>query len=95
MIRCPSSSRSAPASQRWRRSPACSPTAAAQGNNQPENETGPGKPGTGNESWGELQPYLNSLKNRGSAPKIPQKYRKYWKAYLKNKKAQGKQGGGR
>ena len=65
------------------------------GNSPPENATGPGQRGEGSESWGELQPYLNSLKNRGSTPKVPQKYRKYWEAYLKNKKGSDKSGGGR
>jgi hypothetical protein len=30
---------------------------------------------------------MNFLKNRGSAPKVPEKYRKYWDAYLKQKPA--------
>lgn len=55
------------------------------GNNPPNSETGPGQPGTGEGGWGELQPYLNFLKNRGSSPKVPEKYRKYYEAYLKNK----------
>lgn len=50
-----------------------------------ESETGPGSPGQGSESWGELQGYQNFLKHRGSAPKVPEKYRKYWEAYLKQK----------
>lgn len=60
------------------------------GNRQLEPELGPGQPGQGDGTWGELQPYVNFLKNRGSAPKVPEKYRKYWEAYLKQK-----QGGGR
>ncbi|MCR9246784.1 MAG: hypothetical protein NXI31_17255 [bacterium] len=32
---------------------------------------------------------MNSLKHRGSSPKVPQKYRKYWRAYLKNKSVRG------
>lgn len=57
------------------------------GNRQPEPELGPGNPGHGDETWGELQPYVNFLKNRGSAPKVPERYRKYWEAYLKNRQA--------
>lgn len=57
------------------------------GQPQPEPDTGPGQPGAGEGSWGELQPYVNFLKNRGSSPKVPEKYRKYWQAYLKNKQA--------
>jgi len=57
------------------------------GNRQPEPELGPGNPGQGDETWGELQPYVNFLKNRGSAPKVPERYRKYWEAYLKNRQA--------
>ncbi|MBX3463341.1 MAG: hypothetical protein KF830_09230 [Planctomycetes bacterium] len=60
------------------------------GNRQLEPELGPGQAGQGDGTWGELQPYVNFLKNRGSAPKVPEKYRKYWEAYLKQK-----QGGGR
>ncbi|MFK7741604.1 MAG: hypothetical protein AB8H80_14895 [Planctomycetota bacterium] len=48
-------------------------------------ETGPGKRGTGQGEWGELQPYLNFLKNRGSSPKVPPRFRKYYEAFLKNK----------
>ncbi|MCA8977606.1 MAG: hypothetical protein KDC98_22975, partial [Planctomycetes bacterium] len=66
-----------------------------QGKAPPEGEAGPGNPGQGSESWGELQPYLNSLKNRGSPPKVPPKYRKYWEAYLKNRREAGKEGGGK
>jgi hypothetical protein len=58
-----------------------------RGNQAPPGETGPGNPGSGEGSWGELQPYMNFLKNRGSAPKVPEKYRKYWDAYLKQKPA--------
>ena len=54
------------------------------GNRQPEPETGPGNPGTGEGSWGELQPYMNFLKNRGSPPpQVPEKFRKYYEAWLK------------
>jgi len=60
------------------------------GNNPPNSETGPGQPGTGEGGWGELQPYLNFLKNRGSSPKVPEKYRKYYEAYLKSKNKSGK-----
>jgi hypothetical protein len=59
------------------------------GNNQPEPELGPGNRGAGDESWGELQPYVNFLKNRGSPPKVPEKFRKYWEAYLKQKPGAG------
>lgn len=59
------------------------------GNSPPEQETGPGQPGTGEGSWGELQPYLNFLRNRGATPKVPDKYRKYYEAYLKNKTGGG------
>ena len=57
----------------------------APGKNQPNSPTGPGKPGTGAAGWGDLQPYLNFLRNRGASPKVPQKFRKYYEAYLKNK----------
>jgi hypothetical protein len=54
------------------------------GNRQPEPELGPGNPGQGEGSWGELQPYMNFLKNRGSTPpQIPEKFRKYYEAWLK------------
>jgi TolA-binding protein len=61
------------------------------GDKPPDDPTGPGSQASGEESWGELQPYLNSLKNRGSPPKVPAKYRKYWKAWLES---QQKPGGG-
>lgn len=53
------------------------------GPTKPEGETGPGNRGQGEASWGELQSYVNFLKNRGSSPKVPEKFRKYWEAYLK------------
>ena len=59
------------------------------GNQPPNSPQGPGQPGTGAGEWGDLQPYLNFLRNRGSSPKVPAKYRKYYDAYLKNK-AKGK-----
>lgn len=62
------------------------------GNRASEDPTGPGNPGTGDGSWGELQSYTNFLKNRGSSPKVPEKYRKYWEAYLKQKQASGNGG---
>ncbi|HZN41488.1 MAG TPA: hypothetical protein VFD82_21965 [Planctomycetota bacterium] len=63
-----------------------------RGNRQLEPEIGPPNPGQGSETWGELQPYASSLKNRGSAPtKVPEQYRKYWEAYLRQK--QGKPAG--
>lgn len=64
------------------------------GNRASEDPTGPGDPGTGEGSWGELQSYTNFLKNRGSSPKVPEKYRKYWEAYLKQKQASGNGSGG-
>lgn len=60
-----------------------------RGNNQPESPTGPGTPGTGDGNWGELQPYMNFLRNRGSnPPQVPEKFRKYWEAYLKSDQGQ-------
>jgi hypothetical protein len=59
------------------------------GNRQPEPDLGPGQRGAGDDSWGELQPYENFLKNRGSAPKVPDKFRKYFEAYLKQKPEKG------
>jgi DNA mismatch repair ATPase MutL len=56
-----------------------------RGDQPPDSEVGPAQPGTGDGTWGELQPYVNFLKNRGSMPKVPEKYRKYWEAYLKQK----------
>lgn len=60
-----------------------------RGNRPPQSETGAAQTGEGDGTWGELQPYVNFLKNRGSAPKVPEKYRKYWEAYLKNKQGSG------
>jgi hypothetical protein len=61
-----------------------------RGDNQLEPQVGPGTPGTGDGGWGELQPYMNFLKNRGSRPpEVPERFRKYWEAYLKNKQTQG------
>ena len=60
------------------------------GSKPPGSETGPGQPGTGEGSWGELQPYLNFLRNRGATPQVQEKYRKYYEAYLKNKRSGGK-----
>lgn len=57
------------------------------GQNPRDGETGPGNPGQGTETWGELQGYTNFQKNRGSMPKVPEKYRKYWEAWLKQKQA--------
>lgn len=59
------------------------------GQTPPDQTTGPGQTGQGSESWGELQGYTNALKNRGSMPKVPEKYRKYWEAYLKQKPQPG------
>lgn len=56
-----------------------------EGNLPPDQATGPGQPGTGDDEWGKLQPYVNFLKNQGSPPKVPEKYRKYWEAYLKQR----------
>ena len=60
------------------------------GNRRPDSERGPGNRGEGDEGWGELQSYTNFLKNRGSAPKVPEKFRKYWEAYLKGAQSQDK-----
>ncbi|MGE3172767.1 MAG: hypothetical protein AB7O97_09075 [Planctomycetota bacterium] len=49
----------------------------------PDDGTAPGQPGTDGGEWGNLQPYENFLRNRGSPPKVPEKYRKFWEAYLK------------
>jgi hypothetical protein len=39
---------------------------------------------------------MNFLKNRGSRPpEVPEKFRKYWEAHLKQKQAGGQGGGGR
>jgi Skp family chaperone for outer membrane proteins len=63
-----------------------------RGNRQIEPDLGAPNPGQGSENWGELQPYANFLKNRGSVPtKVPEQYRKYWEAYLRQK--QGKPAG--
>lgn len=56
-----------------------------QGNRPPNQDTDKGQRGTGDDSWGDLQPYTNFLKNRGSLPRVPEKFRKYWEAYLKSK----------
>ena len=55
-----------------------------------EGETGAGSEASGAEEWGDLPPYLNSLKNRGSTPRVPPKFRKYWEAYLKSKRKDAK-----
>lgn len=60
------------------------------GANPQESPTGDGKPGKGTDEWGGLQPYLNFLKNRGASPKVPEKFRRYYEAYLKNKSKGGK-----
>jgi hypothetical protein len=61
-----------------------------RGDNPPQSETGAPNPGTGEGNWGELQPYMNFLKNRGSRPPaVPEKFRKYWEAYLKQKQGAG------
>jgi hypothetical protein len=52
---------------------------------QPDQQTGPGQPGQGEGEWGALQPYLNELKNRGSPPRVPEKFRKYWEAYVRSR----------
>lgn len=57
-----------------------------EGQNPPENETGPGQPGAGTDSWGELQPYVNFLKNRGGETKVPEKFRRYYEAYIRSQK---------
>ncbi|MCB9879659.1 MAG: hypothetical protein H6835_18855 [Planctomycetes bacterium] len=66
----------------------------AEGQNRtgqlPPDELGPGQPGTGEQAWGELQRYTNFLKNRGVTPKVADKYRKYYEAYLKQKQKGGK-----
>ena len=60
------------------------------GNSPPKGSTSEGKAGSGAADWGGLQPYLNFLKNRGASPKVPEKYRRYYEAYLKNKAKGGK-----
>lgn len=55
------------------------------GNNPPDSESEAGLRGAGDGEWGELQPYVNFLKTRGSPPKVPEKFRKYWEAYLRSK----------
>ena len=60
------------------------------GQDPSQDPTGAGKPGTGAGEWGGLQPYLNFLKNRGASPKVPEKFRRYYEAYLKNKAKGGK-----
>ena len=60
------------------------------GQQKPDDPTGAANPGQGEGSWGELQSYTNFLKNRGASPKVPEKYRKYWEAYLKQKQAADK-----
>jgi hypothetical protein len=55
------------------------------GKNPPDQPTGPGQRGEGDNEWGQLQPYLNGLHNRGSLPtKPPEKFRHYFEAYLKS-----------
>ncbi|MBL8753479.1 MAG: hypothetical protein JNK15_09275 [Planctomycetes bacterium] len=64
------------------------------GNRQPEPDLGPGNRGQGEGSWGELQPYMNFLKNRGSAPpQVPEKFRKYYEAWLKQNPGEAKPNG--
>lgn len=45
--------------------------------------TGPGQPGAGEAGWGELPPYLQFLRHRGSRPRMPDAFRKFYEAYLK------------
>lgn len=57
---------------------------------------GPANAATGDGTWGELQPYMNFMKNRGSRPpQVPEKFRKYWEAYLKQKPTSGTGGSGK
>jgi hypothetical protein len=56
----------------------------------PDSGTAPGRPGSGTDEWGQLQSYVNHLKNRGSPPKVQDKYRKFWEAYLKSRGDGGK-----
>lgn len=60
-----------------------------RGNNELQPDIGPGNRGEGEQGWGDLPSYVNFLKNRGSSPKVPEKYRKYWDAYLKSKQTEG------
>ncbi len=57
-----------------------------QGNRPPGEGTEQVPPGAGDAAWGELQGYLNALKNRGSPPKVPERFRKYWEAHLKDQR---------
>lgn len=66
------------------------PPGPPQGVPPPEDPTAPGQPGSGEGTWGELREYQSLLKNRGSQPKVPEKFRKYWEAYLKQKGAERK-----
>lgn len=59
-----------------------------KGNPPQDGSAGQANPGEGDAQWGQLQPYVNFLKNRGSPPKVPEKFRHYFEAYLKNQ--QGK-----
>lgn len=60
------------------------------GNRPPDNGTEKVAPGAGDGTWGELPNYANFLKNKGSAPKVPEKFRKYYEGYLKEEAGKGK-----
>jgi hypothetical protein len=60
------------------------------GNQPPDNGTEKVAPGTGDGTWGELPTYANFLKSKGSAPKVPEKFRKYYEGYLKEEAGKGK-----
>ena len=62
-----------------------------QGQNRPgqdptQDPSAPGQRGDGRQNWGDLPPYVNELKQRGSPPKVPEKFRQFWEAYLKGGK---------
>jgi DNA polymerase III gamma/tau subunit len=58
-------------------------------------DTAANQRGDGDGQWGQLQPYVNFLKNRGSPPKVPEKFRHYWEAYLKSQQNGAKGDGGK
>lgn len=55
------------------------------GNKPPESATGEASRADGSGSWGDLQPYMQFLRARGTTPRVPEKFRKYYEAYRKGK----------
>lgn len=60
---------------------------------RPEDPTQRVPPNRDAQNWGNLPKYLEFLKTRGGSPEIPERYRKFYEAFLKRSRKAGSGGG--